>query len=164
MRKTEVLNSIPDVLVRGKVKSLKRGSFYFVRGYKIDEIPLQLTHFYRSCIRFKILAWPGDDFIVDLKYPLLRIKTNGALISRIKRGHAPKIVYCPGTSNEKKNEIRNENIRRISETKGYINLWYDTLGKVPSIRFEEIPFDDLPLFINGSKKWTHLTSVLGASL
>jgi len=57
--------------------------------------------------------------------------------------------------------IHKENQAKKMDVKGYVNFSYNTLKKAEYITFEKIADEDLPLFIGDTKKWTHLTNVLG---
>lgn len=143
-----------------KLKALKRKGFYFIKGYKIDDVPLQFTHFYDEYLRFKIVAWPGagGKDPLSLQFSFFR---DSVKESRIKVSHPPLLDSSNANSIKEYKQIRQKNKEILKESKGYINLRYSTMEKVPSIYFESIDEEDLPLFIGDSKSWTHLKDLLG---
>jgi len=152
--------------MKKKLHSLVRSSFYFIKGFKIDDVPLQLTHFYKGYLRFKIIAWPSEDKEEHLSpyyscFSIISSKKERIRMSRIKMSHAPleKIPHSESRTNKFKTIKKNNTT--LSNAKGYINLWYSTLKKAPYITFENILKEDLPLFIGNSKNWTHFKDILG---
>jgi hypothetical protein len=157
MRRSIVLSGIDNPEVRSKVNTLKRKSFYFVKGYLIDDVPLQLTHFYKDYLRFKILAWPEHS--ANGKY---LVKTKDIIRqSRIKVGRPPLTKSNHSMSKKERFEIRRQRREAFAQRKAYINLNYGTLQKAQYITFEEILYEDLPLFISDASEGTHLKDVLG---
>jgi len=170
MKKTVTIAGIEDKAIRDKVKKLSRKSFYFIKGYKIDDIPLQFTHFYKEYLRFKILSWPTEESqevstTATPFGPISYQRPSGLhkiRMLRIKRGMPPKEKITCGTKQTRLDRMQ-AHLKRLNSMKGFINLRYTTMQKAPYITFEEIPFEDLPLFIGSSHTWTHLKDILGVS-
>ena len=152
--------------MKKKLSALQRGSFYFIKGFKIDDVPLQLTHFYKGHLRFKILAWPTEEKAENLppsQIPIIPRLSIKEMIrrSRIKMAHAPLEKMSRIQSKVERFEVVRRNRIIRSSAKGYVKLRYSTLKKAPYITFEKIPAEDLPMFIGDSENWTHLKDVLG---
>lgn len=156
--------------VKDRLRLLKRNELYFVKGYKIDEVPLQLTHFYEKYLRFKVIAWPYKSPSLNSVSSIMPLvssiqKTNADYsirLSRLKRSGPPKLKINHSMSIKEIRRRRVANLTRLyKKIKVYINLNYSTLEKCDYISFEKISFEDLPLFISDANPATHLNSLLG---
>jgi hypothetical protein len=160
MKKKDVLIDLKED-VQDKVKKLNRLSYYFIKGHKMDDVPVQLTHFYKDHLRFKVVAFPTPSKIPDEAVLRLRFRDKGLEIkkSRLKFSRPPALKVCREMS--KKEKIRRTRHNKSRPTKAFINLRYSTLMKAPYISFDEIDYSDLPLFMGSSREWTHLKEILG---